>query len=201
MFDNMFNGMFGKIGQGMCRLTMDGKIAVKTNNGYKSYNMNTGNLTNCSGFAFDVGDEFFFCLPTNKVAPGDIVLINGKPKCVIESTKKTLTVVNYEDGTIETVLPERHVFMGETYFYGKIVSMFGTNGLGKGKNGFCKLLKYKMMLEMFGKGNSNNSMGNLPLMMMMSGGENNMFDGMFDFENMFDNSDESEDVDISEDEE
>ena len=28
-FQNSFNGMFGKIAPGMCRLTMNGKIAVK----------------------------------------------------------------------------------------------------------------------------------------------------------------------------
>lgn len=37
----MFNGMFGKIAHGMCRLSMNGGIAVKTSNGYKSYNMKT----------------------------------------------------------------------------------------------------------------------------------------------------------------
>ena len=33
----MFNGMFGKIASGMCRLSMTGGIAVKTSNGYKTY--------------------------------------------------------------------------------------------------------------------------------------------------------------------
>lgn len=33
----MFNGMFGKVANGMCRLSMSGGIAVKTSNGYKTY--------------------------------------------------------------------------------------------------------------------------------------------------------------------
>ena len=33
---------------------------------------------------------------------------------------------------IEQILPENHIFMGNVYFYGKIVSMFGSN-LKKGK--------------------------------------------------------------------
>ena len=33
------NGMFGKLAPGMCRLSMNGGIAVKTENGYKSYNL------------------------------------------------------------------------------------------------------------------------------------------------------------------
>ena len=46
----MLNGMFGKIGPGMCRLSMSGNIAVKTSNGYKSYNVKEGKLTNCDNF-------------------------------------------------------------------------------------------------------------------------------------------------------
>lgn len=122
---NVFNGMFGKIAPGMCRLSMSGGIAVKTTTGYKSYNVKNGRLTNCDSFVFDIGEEFFFVIPTNKVEVGDIILVSGKPKCVVKSDKDTITVINYEDSTVETILPERHVFMGNTYFYGKIVSMFG----------------------------------------------------------------------------
>lgn len=35
----MFNGMFGKIQNGMCRLSYTGGIAVKTSNGYKTYDV------------------------------------------------------------------------------------------------------------------------------------------------------------------
>lgn len=111
MFENVFNGMFGKIAPGMCRLSMSGGIAVKTNSGYKTYNIKTGRLTNCANFVFDIGQDFFFCIPTNKAEIGDILLINGKPKCVTKVDKGTLTVINYEDSTVETVIPERHVFM------------------------------------------------------------------------------------------
>lgn len=55
MMNNFLNGMFGKVGNGMCRLSMSGGIAVKTSNGYKSYNVKTGRLTNCDNFAFDIG--------------------------------------------------------------------------------------------------------------------------------------------------
>lgn len=30
MMNNFLNGMFGKVGNGMCRLSMNGEIAVKT---------------------------------------------------------------------------------------------------------------------------------------------------------------------------
>lgn len=190
MMNNMLNGMFGKVAPGMCRLSMNGGVAVKTSNGYKTYNMKTGRLTNCDSFVFNIGEEFFFVIPTNKAEKGDILLVNGKPKCVINAEKNQITVINYEDSTVETILPERHVFMGNTYFYGKIVSMFGSD-LIKGKKGTNKIMQYMMLSEMM-KGNSSDS-GNgmnamLPLM-MMGGNMGNIFDGMFDFDSE-DNVDE-----------
>ena len=195
--DNFLNGMFGKVGNGMCRLSMNGGIAVKTSTGYKSYNVKTGKLTNCNNFVFNIGEEFFFVIPTNKVEKGDIILVNGKPRCVIEAEKNKITVINYEDSTIESILPERHVFMGNTYFYGKIVSMFGNTAL-KGKNGTNNIFKYMMLSQMMKDGNSSTGMMNgnsgmssmLPLM-MMGGNMGDMFDGMFDFET-------DEDVEVEE---
>jgi len=206
--NNMFNGMFGKVAHGMCRLSMSGGIAVKTTNGYKSYNVDTGRLTNCDSFVFDIGEEFFFVIPTNKVEVGDIILVSGKPRCVIKAEKNMITAINYEDSTVETIIPERHVFMGSTYFYGKIVSMFGNNFM-KGKKGMDKMMSYMVMSEMMkgssgaSSGASNNNMmgGMLPMMMLMGGGNgiSDMFNGMFDFDMSdddtmdFDNTDGSED--------
>lgn len=177
---NEMNRMFGKIEPGMCRLTMNGGIAVKTANGYRSYNVKTGRLTNCENFVFNIGEEYFFLIPTNKVAKGDIILASGKPKCVIEVDKNKITVVSYEDSTIETIIPERHMFMGNTYFYGKIVSMFGGDIL-KGKGGTKNIMKYMMLSEMM-KGGNGGSMSNMLPLMMMGGGMSDMFGGMFDFD-------------------
>lgn len=198
MNTNFMDGMFGKIAPGMCKLSMSGGIAVKTSNGYKSYNVKTGRLTNCSNFVFGNTEEFFFVIPTNKVEIGDIILIAGKPKCVIEVEKNKITVINYEDATIDTVLPERHVFMGNTYFYGKIVSMFGNDFKG-GKKGMNKMMSYMMMSEMmkgsnvsYPNGNAANTNSMLPMMLMMNGGFADMFDGMFDFDE--DESEETEEI-------
>lgn len=192
---NVFNGMFGKIAPGMCRLSMSGGIAVKTTTGYKSYNVKNGRLTNCDSFVFDIGEEFFFVIPTNKVEVGDIILVSGKPKCVVKSDKDTITVINYEDSTVETILPERHVFMGNTYFYGKIVSMFGNNFM-KGKKGMDKMMSYMVMSEMMKGGNSSSNGMNsmLPMMMLMNGNNvSDMFSDMFDFDiNTSDDESEAE---------
>lgn len=175
---NLFNGMFGKVANGMCRLSMNGGIAVKTSNGYKTYNIEKNRLTNCDNFVFDVGEEFFFVVPTNKVIPGDIIIVSGKPKCVVSSDKNTITAINYEDSTVENILPERHVFMGNTYFYGKIVSMFGNiKGTG-GKN----IMKYMMLSNMMKSNSGDNNGMNMaiPFMMMGSNGFGEMFEGMSD---------------------
>lgn len=185
---NSLNGMFGKVAPGMCRLSMSGGIAVKTTGGYKSYNVKTGRLTNCSNFVFDIGEDFFFLIPTNKVEVGDIILVGGKPKCVIETGKNKITVINYEDSTVDTIIPERHVFMGSTYFYGKIVSMFGQD-VFNGKKGTNKIMKYMMMSEMMkGGSGSNGGFGAMLPLMMMNGGAGDMFGGMFNF------GDEDEDI-------
>lgn len=177
---NFMNGMFGKLKPGMCRMGLDGKIAVKTTNGYKTYDVASGQLMNCDNFVFDIGEEFFFMIPTNQVAPGDIIIMAGKPHCVIKEENNMITALRYEDSTISTVVPERHMFMGQTYFYGKIVSMFGNMANGSPNN----MLKYMMMSQMMGGGNPNsnsNGMNNLmPMMFMMNGGMDKMFDGMFD---------------------
>lgn len=184
MFDakTMFNGMFGKVQPGKCRLAMNGKIAVQTNGDYKTYDVKTGRLVNCSNFAFDVGDDFFFVIPTNKVNAGDIILVNGKPRVVRAVKPDSIEVFNFETSAIESIVPERHVFMGNTYFYGKIVSLFG-NSFGK-KSGMGNIMKMMMMSEMFkgGKSGSSSFSDMMPMMMMMNGGNifDDMFEGLFD---------------------
>lgn len=186
---DIFNGMFGKLKSGMCRLSMDGNIAIRTSNGYKTYNVKTGRLTNCDSFVFDIGEELFFVIPTNKVSTGDIILVDGKPNCVISSDKNTMTVINYENSTVNTVLKERHMFMGNAYFTGKIVSLFG-NDIMKGKNGMNKVLSCMMMSEMM-KGNTGTTNMNNLLPLMMLSGNNNMFANMF--ENVLDEDEDEED--------
>ena len=196
MFEDMsktFNGLFGKVAPGMCRLTMNGSIAVKCSNGYKSYNVKSGRLTNVTNFCFNIGDEMFFTIPTNKVDVGDIILVGGKPKCVTEVDKNKITVIDYENSEIRQVVPERHVFMGNTYFYGKIVSMFGNL---KGAKGLGNIMKMMMMSQMMsGNTSGNNNMGGLGQMMAMSMfmGGNNPFEEMFGDFTLDVSEDESED--------
>ena len=193
MFENMFNGVMGKIKPGCCRLGMNGRIAIKTSDGYKTYDKKSGNVTNCSSFVLDASDDFFMVIPTRKLREGDIVLINGKPMYILEvKAKNRVEAMDYETSTIQTVIPERHVIMGRR-FYGKIVSLLGS-GFGAGKGGFFKnMLKLKMMSSMMGGSNSTDGMfsGNgLAMMMLMGNGSmDGLFDGFID-----DDDDEDEDI-------
>ena len=177
---NLFEGICGKVAPGLCRLSMNGSIAVRTRNGYRSYDVSSGRLTNCDHFVLDVGEDFFFVMPTNHVEAGDIILAGGTPKCVIAREEHTITAVNFEDATVETLVPERHLFMGNTYLYGKIVSLFGKNG-AQGKKGAGRMMKY-MMLSGLLKGRDGGGMSNLLPLMMLSGKTDGMMEELFDFE-------------------
>lgn len=199
---NIFNGLFGKLSPGMCRLSMNGNIAVRTQNGtYKSYNLKKNTLTNCTNFVFDIGDDLFFIMPTNKVVPGDIIIVNGLPKCVVKADGKEITVIDYETSEVKTILPERHIFMGNVYFYGKIMSMFGKTNFLQAKSGPQKMMQMMMFSEMMKNGrdggNQSGLTGMLPMMMLMNGG-GNMFEGMFDFG--FDDDDDAEEAEVVDEE-
>lgn len=183
-FGNMFDGMFQPVAKGYCKLAMNGKVAVKTSSGYKTFDVKTRKLTNCSNFAFDM-DNAFWVVPTFSVDVGDIVLVNGKPHAVIEVGENSIKAFNYEDSTVVEVIKEHHVFMGKTYCYGKIFSPFA--GMMKSDSGMNDMMKMMMFSQMFG-GNSNpSSLGGMnPIMMfMLMGNKDNpfekMFDGMVDF--------------------
>ncbi|MBQ8200652.1 MAG: hypothetical protein IJZ74_02660 [Clostridia bacterium] len=181
---NAFDGICGRVAPGLCRFSMNGSIAIRTRAGYRTYDVDSNKLTNCDSFAFDVGEDFFFVVPTNKVKPGDIILAGGKPKCVIKADEKTITAIKYEDATVETLLPERHMFMGGTYLYGKIVSMLGHGGV-KGRKGAGRMMKYMMLSSLIkgrdGERGQNGSLSSLlPLMLM--GGKTDFMDDLFDLD-------------------
>lgn len=173
------NGLFGKVAAGLCRITINGNIAIKTGNGYKTYNVEKQEMTNVNNFCFDFGGNFFFIMPTTKVNVGDIILIDRKPKCVIEVGPKIITVIDYETSEVRQILPERHVFMGNTYFYGKLVSMFGNI---RKKVGAKNMIKMMMAAQMMGNNNTDNNagLGQMMAMSMLMGKDGNLFDDMFD---------------------
>lgn len=175
-FESMFNGMFKPVSHGCCKMGMNGQIAIKTSTGYKTFNVKSKKLTNCDNFAFDM-DGAFWVVPTFKVEVGDVILVGGKPRCVIEIGANTIKTLSYEDTTIDEIIPESHVFMGKTYCYGKIFSPF--MNMTKKDGTMQSMMNMMMMSQMFG--GKPGDMGNFnPMMFMMMSGKTNMFEDMFD---------------------
>lgn len=175
---NSLSSLFHKLAPGQCRLTMNG-IGVKTSNGYKTFDPVTQTLVNCGDFVLDIGDDMFFCIPTNNVQQGDIIIASGSPVCVISMSGNRIEALRYEDSTVQTIIPENIMFMGGTYFYSKVFSPF--SGMING-NDPSQLMSLMMMSQMMSGDNGGSGMGNLMVMgMMLNGGFNfgNIFNGMF----------------------
>lgn len=185
-----FGNLFSKIAPGMCRISTNG-IAIKVGSDYKVYDVKSGKLINVSNFVFDPGDDMFFAIPTNKVKRGDIILATNGPATVIEASKNEIKAFDYKSGLIVQIVPERHIFLGNTYFYSKIVSPFAS--FGKGSLGGNNMLRLMMMNSMLKDGGDMSKM--LVYGSMMGNGG---FDFGSIFDNMFDSDDESNDEELAE---
>jgi hypothetical protein len=170
-----FGKMFNKVAPGMCRLSMNG-IAINVNGEYKTYDVNSGMLVNCADFVFDVGDDMFFVIPTNNVLKGDILLASSGPVCVIEVKDNEIRAFDYKSGTIVSLVPERYVCFGATYFYSKIVSPFANITAGGDMN---KIMPIMMMSSMSKDGGDMSKMMAMSMMMNSGFNFNDMFGGMF----------------------
>ena len=175
---NIFEGICGRVAPGLCRLAFSGSIAVKTKSGYRMYDAEKGRLINCDSFVLDAGEDYFFVLPTNKVKAGDIILSGGAPRHVLSADKGTVTAINFEDAVVETMLPEHHLFMGGTYMYGRIVSLFGRSG-AKGKKGPGRMMKFMMLSSML-KGREGGQSSLLPLLLLGGKADTGFMDELFD---------------------
>lgn len=206
MFDNVFDGAFGKA-EGVC-LAITGDPAVKCKDGkYKTYNLKKDRLTNISKYVFPGTENMFFIVPALKVKAGDLIYVADQLAFVVEvdSRGNRVKIVNFENNRIEEILPERHIFMEKVYFYRRVVSPIG-NMMKKNR---AAIMKMAMMSQMFGtSGNTNapgnpftsmfGDSGNNPLMSMImfqSMGGSNIFESMFD--GIIDESEEKEAFDLS----
>lgn len=181
---NMFDGMFKPVARGYCKIAMNGKVAIRTESGYKTFDIAKNKLVNCNNFAFDM-DGAFWVVPTFKVEKGDIIIVNGKPRCVIDVGDNSIKTFSYENSTVDEVIPEHHVFMGKAYCYGKIFSPFMNMGKDNGET-MSSMMNMIMMSQLFGGSDGNSSNGISPMMFMFMGnnGSNpfmNMFEGAFNF--------------------
>lgn len=133
MFDSLtttFANMLGTLKPDMIRMTFDGKVAVNTNKGYKTYDVAKKKAINMDSLVMPDMSAFLL-LPSTKVKVGDIILRDGAFYSIISIDDATNELVgyNYESGKKETLVRETHCFLGNTYFYSKlfspILSFFG----------------------------------------------------------------------------
>ncbi len=130
MSDNMFgsissvfSNMLGKLEPDTVRMTFNGGIAVKTANGYKTYDVVKKKAVNMDSLVMPEMSAFLL-LPSTKVNSGDIILRDGAFYSIISVNEAANELVgyNYESGKKETLVRETHCFLGNTYFYSKLVS-------------------------------------------------------------------------------
>lgn len=208
MFESLtsiFANMLGTLEPNMIRMTFDGKVAVKTTKGYKTYDVAKKKAINMDSLVMPEMASFLL-LPSTKVKVGDIILRDGAFYSIISIDDATNELIgyNYEAGKKETIVRETHCFLGNTYFYSKLVSpilsFFGNKPKSDKKeeeskdddasedtmsallplammsqNGdMSSLLPLMFMSKMEGKENSSSMMKMLVLSGMMGGGNSNM---------------------------
>ena len=188
MFESLtatFANMLGTLEPNMIRMTFDGKVAVKTTKGYKTYDVAKKKAVNMDSLVMPEMASFLL-LPSTKVKVGDIILRDGAFYSIISVDDATNELIgyNYEAGKKETIVRETHCFLGNTYFYSKlfspVLSFFG----GKPKSDAKKeegsedteatmstLLPLAMMSQ-------NGDMNSILSLMLMSKMENNEDSGM-----------------------
>lgn len=126
MFESLtatFANMLGTLEPDMVRMTFNGNVAVKTTKGYKTYDVAKKKAVNMDSLVMPDMSAFLL-LPSTKVNSGDIILRDGTFYSIIsvDNTTNELVGYNYESGKKETLVKETHCFLGNTYFYSKLVS-------------------------------------------------------------------------------
>lgn len=182
--------MFRPVPGDLIRLTTEG-VAVKTNNGYKVYNHETGVVTNCSDFVLDTNMSLFFYVPANSVSVGDIVLFSGKLVTITNvnvNDSNRIEAFRYEDSTLTTLIPEKFMFLGDTYMFTKVMSIFGDVKDGIDTSKIMSMMLLNNIFNQNNSGNSNNNnnnnnfMSNLMTMGMVKNIDfKSLFSGLFDF--------------------
>lgn len=133
---SIFSNMLGTLEPDMVRMTFDGNVAVKTTNGYKTYNVTKKKAVNMDSLVMPDMSAFLL-LPSTKVKVGDIIMRDGTFYSIISVDDATNELVgyNYESGKKETLVRETHCFLGNTYFYSKlfspVLSLFGNKSKSK----------------------------------------------------------------------
>lgn len=130
---------FGKVADGVLRMSYKSGIAVRTSNGYRVYDVNTGKLDNVTDLCMDL-PGMFYTVPCKAYKPGDLIFFDGSMKAVVEVGKVSVKAFDYERSVIEEIVPETILF-GHKKLYPKVISLMGDfAGLGDEGSDMSSLL-------------------------------------------------------------
>lgn len=178
-----FNLEMGPVNDDSFKLTIMGSIAVKTKDGYSSYDVEAKTLTDVTGFTLDFNGAFYK-MPATSLEKGDLISTEfgygyvKKAKGDSDSVK----IMLLNGGEVKEIVPTVSPFGFS--FYTKIVSIFDMGNGGEGTaNLFGSEINPMMLMMMSGNGNGfgggNNDMMNMLVMsQLFSGGGAN---GLFNF--------------------
>jgi hypothetical protein len=152
---------FGTIKDGSVAITFDGKLAIKTTDGYVIYDAAKGTLINQMEMVVKDAN-FLYILPVDKVVEGDIIKQNSNFYYVIGiNDHGGINAVKFADGTIDVLVKGTNLF-GMNFFY-KVVNPLSQFGL-KADGGF------NPMMFMIMDKDSGSDMKDILLMQMLTGG-------------------------------
>lgn len=174
---------FGLIKDGSVAVTFDGKIAIRTADGYVVYNSENGSLANQMDMVLkDVG--FIYIMPAAEVKKDDIIKQNNNFYYIVSvNDRGSLNVINFSDGTVE-VLAKGTNLLGKNIFY-KVVNPLGQLDFKSGDSSFDPMMlmfinqsggsdiKEIMLLQML-MGKSDDKVFNPMMLMAMGGGDLDM---------------------------
>lgn len=149
-------------------------LAIKnSNNEWVNYNPKTKEITSVDGFCFDNNmPSFCYKIPTpiTDIKVGDIVVNNQRYLFVqnIPEDKKTLSVINPYDSSIETIIPVKSPFGFN--FITKVISFVNFNDASPDNPFGSQMLPFLMFSQ------QNNNVDMMPLAMMAAMGKNSKID-------------------------
>lgn len=173
----------GPVSGNLFKLTIMGGVAVAIDGGYSSYDKETGELTDVTGFTMDF-DGAFYNMPAIEVEEGDLISTKHGYGYVIKQKEGSVKVMLL-DGEVKEIVSTRSPFGFE--FYTKVVSIFDMAG-GSNGGGMFGDMNPMMLMMMSGNGNGAGSGSGSPFggdmmsMMMMSqmmGGESGGLGSLF----------------------
>ncbi|CAG7581596.1 MAG: gp39 [uncultured marine phage] len=150
------------------KMSLMGGIAVAVDGGYTSYNPETGELTDVTGFTMDM-DGMFYTMPAQKAAVGDLVSSKHGYGYVIKSGKNKTTLLLL-DGTEVKITSTKSPFGFN--FVTKVVSVMDMGGAEGGIFGDMNPMMLMMMNQNGGSGNmfGGDNLMNMFMMSQMTGG-------------------------------